>query len=625
MTITETVTETKKFDAEIGKVLHLMIHSLYTNKDIFLRELISNGSDAIEKMRYLSVNNPELLEDDQDLKIKISIDENNKSITISDNGIGMDKSELIENLGTIAKSGTQNFLSQLSGDNKKDSQLIGQFGVGFYSSFMVASDVTVTTRKYNEKHAYCWQSNGDGEYQISNLEGNLPRGTSITLTIRDEDKEYLDKFKIKFIITTYSDHISFPIELADKEGEATIINSSSALWCKSKSTISDEEYQNFYKHVAHSPDEPWMTLHNKNEGSLEYTNLLFIPSLKPFDLYHPDRITRVKLYIKKVFIAESGVNIIPAYLRFIRGVIDSEDLPLNISRETLQHNNIIEKIKKSIINKVLSELKKRAKKDPADYLKFWENFGAVLKEGLCEGLDIKEQILEVCKFATTSESEITGLDDYISRMKEGQEFIYYLLGDDIDQAKNSPQLEGFKKKGIEVILLTDNVDDFWVNVVPEYKNIEFKSVTRAEINLDNMSKEEGKEEVITPKSDNIIAVLDFMKQALGEQVLDVKISGKLTDSPACLAVAEGAMDIRMERFLLEQKQLRNSSKKILEINENHPVIIGLANKIINQEDNNQNTDIAQIIFDQACIIEGEPLKNPNDFAKRITNIIAKIT
>lgn len=622
-----THTEVMKFDAEVGKILQLMIHSLYTNKDIFLRELISNASDACDKLRYLAVTDSALLAEDPVLRVQVSFNEKDHTITIRDNGVGMNRQDLIEHLGTIARSGTESFLTQYSGDSKKDMQLIGQFGVGFYSSFMVAENVTVVSRKAGEEQAYSWSSTGSGEFAVSELDEQAPRGTSITLKLREEEDNYLNKFRLKHIITTYSDHIAIPIELVDEEGQTEVVNSASALWTRPKSEVSAEDYQNFYKHVAHSPDEPWMTLHNKNEGTLEYTNLLFVPSRKPFDLFHPDRKSRVKLYVKRVYITDEGIDLVPAYMRFLRGVVDSEDLPLNISRETLQHNHVIEKIRRSVVKRVLAELKKKAEKEPEAYSEFWENFGAVLKEGLCEGMESREPLLEVCRFYSALQDKMISLDEYIAGMKEGQEEIYYLTGETVDKLKSSPQLEGFVSRNIDVLLLTDTVDDFWVNVVPDYKEKELKSVTRSGIDLDKIAKPEQeeatKDESTEEETKEMDALVAFIKTTLAGSVADVRVSGKLTDSPVCLGVKEGGMDIRMERFLIDQKQLASRSAKVLEINPKHPIIHNIAHKVAAGDNTEAVADIVHVLFDQACIMEGEPIADAGAFSRRLSGFLER--
>lgn len=615
--------EKHAFGAEISKVLKLMIHSLYTNKDIFLRELISNASDACDKLRYAAITKPELLENDTALKITISADKKAKTITIADNGIGMNKEELIANLGTIAKSGTQEFLNALSGDAKKDMSLIGQFGVGFYSAFVVADKVIVESRKAGKKEGYRWESEAGGEFTISDAQ-NVSRGTIITLHVRAGEDQYVDKFRLRHIVQTYSDHIAFPIEYKEEDGKTETINTASALWMRPKSEITEEQYQEFYHHVAHSPDKPWMTLHNKAEGKLEYTNLLFIPSLAPFDLFHPERRRRVKLYVKRVFITDENTDIIPHYLRFLRGVVDSEDLPLNISRETLQNNPLLTHIRDSIVKRVLSELARRAEKKPEEYAEFWERFGGVLKEGLCEAIAPKEEILEVCRFHSTNGAGLVSLADYLGRMKERQEHIFYLTGDRLDQMRNSPQVEGFKNRGIEVLLLSDHVDDFWVNVVHEYKGKSFKSVTRSNIELDNIGEEKKPENKEAEKTtmDPLIAAL---KTIYGTQVKDVRVTHKLAGSPVCLAVEEGAMDIRFERLMREQKQLAATYAKILEINPSHPVIQSLATRaaLANGAEDTIVRDAALLLLDQAKILEGEELMDPAAFSARMTHFLTQ--
>ena len=616
--------EKLEFSAEISKVLQLMIHSLYTNKDIFLRELVSNASDACDKLRYASLTEPNLMAGDGDFGITISLNKDARTLTISDNGIGMSREELIANLGTIAKSGTQEFAKMLTGDAKKDmhkeTTLIGQFGVGFYASFMVADKVTVVSTKAGAGESFVWESAGEGEFIVAPTELS-PRGTNITLHLKSGADDYLEPFRLRHIVSTYSDHISFPIYLIGEDGNKEQINTASALWTRSKNDIMPEHYQEFYHHVAHSFDEPWLTLHHKAEGKLEYTSLLFIPSAKPMDLFHPDRKCRVKLYVKRVFITEEHADLVPAYLRFLRGVVDSEDLPLNISRETLQHNPMLTKIKDAVTKKILGELKKKAEANEADYKGFWNNFGAVLKEGLCEATSPREAILEACRFTSTAgdNEAITSLDSYISRMKDGQENIFYLTGENLDILRQSPQLEGFAARGIEVLLLTDHVDDFWVNVVHEYKGKQLKSVTRSDIDLDaiapaNADAETKKDE---QKSD-MSALCERIKEILGDSVSEVRTTQKLGASAVCLATNEGAMDFRLERFLIEQKQIASAAAKILEINPNHPIIQKIAAK-----PEASIEDVVWLLFDQARILEGEEITDPAAFTRRLQGFVEK--
>ena len=609
--------ENLKFSAEISKVLQLMIHSLYTNKDIFLRELVSNASDACDKLRYAALTEPNLMTGDSDFGITISLNKEARTLTISDNGIGMSREELIANLGTIAKSGTQEFAKMLTGDAKKDMPLIGQFGVGFYASFMVADKVIVVSTKAGSLESFVWESAGEGEFTVAPTDLS-PRGTSITLHLKDGADDYLEPFRLRHIVTTYSDHISFPIYLVGEEGNKEQINSASALWTRSKNDIMPEQYQEFYHHVSHSYDAPWLTLHHKAEGKLEYTSLLFIPSMKPMDLFHPDRKCRVKLYVKRVFITEEHAELVPAYLRFLRGVVDSEDLPLNISRETLQHNPMLSKIKDAVTKKILGELKKKAESNEADYKGFWNNFGAVLKEGLCEATSPREAILEACRFTSTAgdNEALTSLDSYISRMKQGQENIFYLTGENLDILRQSPQLEGFAARGIEVLLLTDHVDDFWVNVVHEYKGKQLKSVTRSDIDLDAISPspEEKKEE----KTGDFSVLCERIKTILGDSVSEVRTTQKLGASAVCLATNEGAMDFRLERFLIEQKQIAAAAAKILEINPNHPIIQKIAAK-----PEGSIEDVVWLLFDQARILEGEEITDPAAFTRRLQGFVEK--
>ncbi|MEM7617064.1 MAG: molecular chaperone HtpG [Pseudomonadota bacterium] len=623
-----------EFGADVEKMLHLMIHSLYTNKDIFVRELVSNASDACDKLRYEAITKPELIQDDPELKINILPITLDKTLIISDNGIGMTKDELISQLGTIAKSGTQNFLKNITDEKSADLQLIGQFGVGFYSVFMAAEEVTVTSRKAGADKAYVWQSNGAGQFTVTEDDTDQPRGTKIAIKLKKEADEYLDKHKIKNIIETYANHISIPIQLDDEAGgESDVINKGMALWTKPKSDISEEQYKEFYNNIAHSVDEPWVTLHNKAEGTIQYTNLLFVPTNKPFDLFHPERKCRVKLYVKRVFINEEGIDLLPQYLRFVQGVVDSEDLPLNINRESLQHNSTINRINKAITKKILKELSKKAEKQPEDYQKFWENFGAVIKEGLCDATTDRDAIFDICRFASTkSQDKLISLQSYIDGMKNNQKEIYYITADSVDAAMNSPQLEGFIKNDVEVIILTDSVDDFWTNVSGEYKDSKFASVTRSNINPENIGKETAEADAESDSNDANKAdedtqeiteenktLISFIKDALKGKVADVKISNRLTESPVCLAASEYGMDIRMERFLVEQKQLQQASAKILEINPNHQILQSLSGYISNNEE--YANEIAELLFDQACILEGETISNVSLFAKRLNKYL----
>ena len=617
--------EKRKFDAEIGKVLNLMIHSLYTNKEIFMRELISNSSDACDKLRYLSQTDNKLLDGNSEFKIVVLVDKDARTITVRDTGIGMNRNDLNENLGTIARSGTQRFIDQLSGDNKKDSNLIGQFGVGFYSSFMIADEITVTSRKAGEDKVCTWHSDGQGEYTVSDTDREFARGTEVVLHVKAEEEIFVDHFRIKHIIKSYSDHVAVPIYFVDQNGLENQVNSSSAIWTRSKSEISDEQYKEFYKSVSHAPDDPWLTMHNRNEGVVEFTNLLFIPSSKTFDLFHPDRKCRVKLYIKRVFIGDENIDLIPQYLRFLRGVVDSDDLPLNVSRETLQHNATIDKIKKSITKKVLSELKKQKETNFDKYQEFWNNFGGALKEGLCEVTSDHEKLLEVCIFRSALHDKMISLDDYLASYEGEDKTIYYLSGDNPEKLRNNPQIEGFLSKNIDVLLFTDTVDDFWVNVNGQYKEVEIKSVTRSDIDLNNSTDtSQEQDESGNHIEEGHAALVKYFKESLGNLVKDVTISKKLASSPACLAVAGGSMDIRMERYLIEQKQLSSASAKILEINPNHHIIKKISQEIDDKNKDGQNKELVHLLYDQACIIEGEPVYDVSAFSKRLNSLLEKV-
>ncbi len=615
-----------EFDVEVGKMLQLMINSLYTNKDVALRELISNASDACDKLRYLSLQDSKL-EIADELKITLANNSKNKTLTIQDNGIGMSKEDLLNNLGTIARSGTENFIKSLTGDKNKDVQLIGQFGVGFYSSFMIANKVEVISKKIGGNQTYKWESEGRGSFTIEETDELENSGSKIILHLKDDAKEFLDNFHITNIVETYSDHIDINIELIGEDGKAEVINSAGAIWTKPAKEITDVQYQEFYKHISHLAGDPFMTLHNKVEGNLEYTNLLFIPSMKPFDLYHPDRKGRIKLYVKKIFISEE-LELTPAWLRFMRGIIDSQDLPLNISRETLQHNLVLSKIKTAIIKKVLSELKKKSSKNEENYLKFWNNFGAVLKEGLCEPSTFKDKIFEVCRFySSKSPDKLISLKEYLENNKENQDKIYYITAESVEKAKVSPQLEGFISKDIEVLFLTDPVDEFWVTVSNSYQEKEFQSITRADIDLEKIDKKKDdknetdnndKKDVTDSQFDDLTKLI---KETLQDNIKNVKISKKLTDSPVCLAVELGAMDIRMERYMIEQKQIPAASSKIFEINPNHAIIKNINKNINDESKKEENISIIKTLFDQACIIEGEPILNNKDFSERLVKLI----
>ena len=625
--------ETFTFQAEVGKLLDIVARSLYSHKEIFLRELISNASDACDKLRYAALTDTALAEaSGGPFQINLAVDAKAKTLSISDNGVGMSRDELNDLLGTIARSGTQTFAEQLSGDKDADMSLIGQFGVGFYSAFMVADKVEVLTRKAGEDKAWLWESDGRGSYTIADAERDNC-GTSITLHISKDDKEYLEPLRIKNIVKTYSDHVGVPVILKsnEKDAEDETVNTASALWTREKKDISDEQYKEFYNHVAHAFDDPWMIMHNKVEGTLSYTNLLYIPSMQPMNLFNPDRKTSVKLYVNKVFITDDCEELLPAYLRFVSGVIDSQDITLNISREMLQRDPTLAKIKKALIKRVLGELKKKADKKPEEFLAFWDNFGAVLKEGLYEDFENREKIMEICRFRSTAGDDMQSLADYVGRMQEGQEAIYYITGENKDQVAKSPQLEGFKAKNVEVLLLTDPIDEFWIQAVGQYQEKSFKSATRAGADLDRMGKDAEKEDDDKDDADKkdthgLDALIARFKIALSDSVKDVRASSRLTDSAVCLVSDEGDMDMYMERIMKQHKQMGNMglTLRILEINPTHPLIEKLKLAAENSTDTNTAIDeAAHMLLDQARIVEGEPLKDPQAFARRVSSVMEK--
>ena len=618
--------EKMEFQAEVSKVLGLVINSLYSNKEIFLRELISNSSDACDKLRYLSLTDQQLAKGLAEFSINITTVKKDRTITIADNGIGMNNADLVENLGTVARSGTIEFLESLSGDEKKDSALIGQFGVGFYASFSVAEKVEVLTRKAGEKQAWLWTSDGKSSYSIAEAERNDP-GTSVTVYLKKEEKDYIEEARIRNIVRTYSDHISIPIMLAGKEGD-TQINTGSAIWTRQKKDITDEQYKEFYHHVANVYDEPWVTLHNRAEGKIEYTNLMFIPSSKPYDLMNPDRKHRLQLYVKRVFITDDCDDLMPAYLRFVRGIVDSEDLPLNVSREMLQHNVVVKRIRSALIRRVFNELKKKAEKDPEEFSKFWENFGAVLKEGLYEDHENRDKILEIVRFNSTASDKLISLAEYVDRMKKGQTEIYYISGEGLDLVKASPQLEGFKARGIEVLLMTDPVDEFWLPMVGQFDEKPFTSATSSSVDLSKIKsvkdKKENDDKNEAKKADDasVAKLILALKESLGETVKDVCSSDRLTDSAVCLVAGEGDMDLHLERMLKMQGQMEvPTAARVLEINPAHPLIIKMSEVVNKPAKKTALNDMALLLFDQARIIEGEPVSDPAAFSQRLNSIL----
>lgn len=624
--------ETRGFETEVNQLLDLMIHSLYSNKEIFLRELISNASDACDKLRFLAVSDDKLYENDIDLKVRVTFDNDARTITISDNGIGMNRDEVIEHIGTIAKSGTRSFLDSMTGEESKDAQLIGQFGVGFYSSFIVADKVTLVTRKAGDStdQGVCWTSEGKGQYEIETVEKS-GRGTDITLHLREGEDDFLNDWKLRSIITQYSDHISFPvlmekvIEPEEEGGETQIeeetVNQASALWTRSKSEIKDEEYKEFYKHVAHDFEDPMAWSHNRVEGTNEYISLLYLPTRAPFDLYDRESKHGIKLYVQRVFIMEDSEQLMPKYLRFVRGLIDSSALPLNVSREILQSSKVIDSIRSGSVKKVLTMLEKMAKNDPEQYQKFWNEFGQVLKEGPAEDFGNKEKIAKLLRFASTNtdgEEQNVSLDDYISRMQEGQDKIYYVAADSHSAAKNSPHLEIFRKKGIEVLLLSDRVDEWLTSHLNEYEGKTIQSVAKGELDLDKDDEESKKD--LEKKAEESKDLLERMKNALGEKVEEVRVTNRLTSSPACIVLNEHDMAMHMQRLLKEAGHAMPGSKPILEINPDHPIV----QRLDDEKSDDKFNDWSDILFDQAILAEGGQLDDPASFVHKLNEMLVSI-
>jgi molecular chaperone HtpG len=617
-TASEAGATSHEFQAEVAKLLHLMVHSVYSDRDVFLRELISNAADALDKLRYEALEQSALLEGSADLTIMLTADKQAKTLTITDTGIGMNERELVENLGTIAKSGTQAFVEQAKA-RKDDVHLIGQFGIGFYSAFIVASRVDVISRRAGSADAFIWSSDGSGSFTLAPAASATPRGTSIVLHLRDDAQEFLEDWKIESVVRTYSDHIAHPIMLTVASETARQINTANAIWTRPKSDITAEQHKEFFGHLSGNYADPALTLHYRAEGRNEYTVLLYVPSERPFDLYDPERRGRQKLYVRRVYIADD-VEILPAYLRFVRGIVDSEDMPLNISREMLQNNPQVAAIRKAVTNKVLAELKKLAEMDEASYRKIWEVFGPVLKEGLYEDMERRDQLYEIARFRTTS-GEFVTLKDYVSRLKENQTAIYYLTAEDAAKAQASPQLEGYRARDVEVLLLVDPVDSFWIRTALGYEGKPFKSVTQGAADLDLIKR---KDEAASPPVDEpqTALLVAALKQALEGRVKDVRPSQRLTESAVCL-VNDGAMDRTLEKLLARQKEGGFSvSAPILEINPSHPLIQALG-ETVKSKGAGAVVDPAQLLLDQAFIIEGEPVPDPAAFTRRLAAVMAR--
>ncbi|MEI4549726.1 molecular chaperone HtpG [Pseudoalteromonas spongiae] len=630
--------ETFGFQTEVKQLLQLMIHSLYSNKEIFLRELVSNASDAADKLRFLALENNDLYEGNGELRVRISADKDANTVTISDNGIGMSREEVISSLGTIAKSGTAEFFQNLTGDQARDSQLIGQFGVGFYSAFIVADSVTVRTRKAGEAQATEWHSQGEGEYTLADIE-KAERGTEIILHLRGDEKEFLEEFRLRSIVTKYSDHVSIPVEMyqapteesegPDGEkipatpGEWQAINKATALWTRDKSEISDEEYKEFYKHVGHDWEEPLTWAHNKVEGKTEYTSLLYIPKKAPFDMWNRERQHGLKLYVQRVFIMDDAEQFMPNYLRFVKGLLDSNDLPLNVSREILQDNKVTQAIRKGCTSRVLKMLERMGKNKPEEYQTFWSEFGQVIKEGPAEDMANKEAIAKLLRFASTDsdlETQNVSLEQYIARMKEGQDKIYYVVADSFQAAKSSPHLEIFRKKGIEVLLLSDRVDEWMMSHLTEFDGKQLASITRGDLDLGDLDDEESKKEQEASEKE-VEGLIERVKTALGDKVKEVRFTHRLTDSPACVVADEHDMSSQMQKLMEQIGQQAPETKPVFELNPEHQLVKHLND--VQDEDN--FAQWADVLLDQALLAERGSLKDPAGFVSRLNKLMLDLS
>jgi molecular chaperone HtpG len=615
--------EKRVFQAEVSKLLEIVVNSLYSEKEVFLRELISNASDACDRLRYAALTEPVLAEGGTAFRIVITPDKPARTLTIADNGIGMTHDELIENLGTIARSGTSAFLAQLSGDARKDVALIGQFGVGFYSAFMVAEKVEVITRRAGETQGWRWTSDGKGEFTVAE-DGSAERGARIVLHLREGEDEFLESYRLRNIVKTYSDHIALPVILVE-DGKEETVNAASALWTRPRNEITEEQYKEFYRHAAHAFDDPWLTIHYRAEGAIEYTGLLFVPQNKPFDLFDPGRKPHVRLYVRRVFITADSEGLLPPYLRFLRGVVDSQDLPLNVSREMLQTSPVLAKMRAGLVKRVLGDLKKKAEDAPDDYLgTFWANFGAVLKEGLYEDFERRDEILELCRFASTAGDKPVSLADYVARMKPGQDAIYTIAGDDVAALRNSPQLEGFIAKGVEVLLLSDPIDEFWPQAVAAYQEKPFKSVAQGGADLSKIAAANGADDKPETPATDIAPLIEAVKAALGPAVKDVRASARLTSSAVCLVADEGDVSMHLERLLRKNRGGDEAVKatRILELNPKHPLIERLAGTA-KHGGTETLADAAWLLFDQARVVEGEPPVDPAAFARRLAAVLER--
>ncbi|MEA5444643.1 molecular chaperone HtpG [Gammaproteobacteria bacterium AB-CW1] len=611
--------ETRHFEAEVQQLLKLMIHSLYSNREIFLRELVSNASDACDRLRFAALKDDTLLEGDGELEIRVEADKDAGTVTVSDNGIGMSRQEVIDNLGTIARSGTRRFLDSLSGDQKKDAQLIGQFGVGFYSSFIVADQVSVETRRADEKAGVRWSSDGTGSYTLEEIERES-RGTTVTLQLRDDAVEFLEPARLRHIIRRYSDHIGLPILMpSEKEGSEAWekVNEAAALWTRPKESLKDEDYQGFYQHLSHDPEAPLAWTHNHVEGRQSYSLLLYIPSRAPFDLWDRERRRGVRLYVRRVFIMDEAEQLMPAWLRFVRGVVDSDDLPLNVSREILQDNRLVRSIRAGAVKKVLGLLEDMARNRPEDYARFWDEFGQVIKEGPAEDPENAERIAGLLRFASTRhpDGQTVSLKDYVDRMQPDQKAIYYVTADSHATALNSPHLEAFRKKDIEVLLLSDRVDEWLVAHLPEFEGKTLKSVAQGDLDADEVDDDKDAEQQAEAHKD----LLERLNKALDEQVKEVRVSRRLVDSPACLVAEQDGISLNLQRLLKEAGQSVPELRPILEVNPDHPLLTRLSS----MDEGETFADWARVLFDQAVLAEGGQLDDPAGFVRRLNTMLVR--
>ena len=622
-----------KFEADTGKILDIVINSLYSEREIFLRELVSNASDALDKRKYLGLTDKKINNSSDASEIKIEVNNKEKTLTISDNGIGMSEEDLKSSLGTIARSGTKAFLEQVATntkDKKSDMSMIGQFGVGFYASFMVADSVIVISKKAGDEQAWKWTSDGKTGFDLEKADKDTA-GTSITLKLKKDAKEFLEETRLQFIVRKYSDHISYPVKLFEvdkKDAEEKTLNEASALWTRPAKDIKEEQYQEFFSHIGAGFGKPLLTMHNNTEGTISYTNLICIPSTRPFDLFNPDRKSSLKLYINRVFITDKCDALVPSYLRFIKGLVDTQDIDLNVSREMLQNNPAVAKISKSLVGKILRELKKVSEKNADGYKDFWKEYGAVLKEGLYEDAERKETLLDLCRFSTNENDEIISLSSYLEKMPETQKDIYYISAETRSQALASPHLEGFKSKNIPILIMTDAIDQFWLPMIGSFKDKKFTSITQGQINLDeldekNKDKKSVSKEQKEKQDKEFIDLIAQMKVVLGEQVKDIRLSSKLTDSPVCLVADDGDMDIAMEQLMAQRDTNYKGAPRILEINGDHSLIKNMKSLLSKKENNDLVSDAGTLLFEQARLLEGKMPADPAQFSKIMNQFLLK--